>query len=589
MCGIFVVIPKLNKKLNIDKCKIALKDLDKRGPDWSLYQVIDNIFFGQTVLSMTGKNKKDINNHYSKKKNFFILFNGEIYNHKKLVANNYSKTQNIPDTKILVDLFDKKKPNKINNILDGMYSYVVVDKIKKKIFISRDSQGEKSLYKFESSEFIIFSSEINPILKFANKLSIDKEVFKSYFLSRHFIQFEKSIFKEIKNIQPGEFWEYSIAKKKLKRKKTFSVKSLINKNDYYLNQTKKEEELVEELENLLKDNLKQMIPPNRDFCSILSGGIDSSLVSILLREISKCNKFIAINHIGKDRISNKTKLFEKSLKKSVISLNVNKKKYKKYLEEAVDICNSPISSHDFVGKLIIAEKLKNINCKAVFGGDGADELFGGYNTYLKYAKNTNHNTSDYTKIIKTKIFGKNYRNKYLESRIAREWKKCLKAYDFIKDKKEQNKQAMMLMDSTLQLSSVGMRGCDLMSMSYSIEPRSIFLRKSIMKFALNLPLKFKINISKKDGIKTKILLKKLFIKYFSKKLIFKKQGFSGFPNEMATYLGNKNSYKILKELKLSQFKKGFKKLDKKEIWKIINSEFFIRNFNSKISKYCLSK
>lgn len=72
MCGIFVVIPKLNKKLNIQRCQIALKELDKRGPDWSLYQIIDNIFFGQTVLSMTGKSQKNLKNHYSKKKIFLF-------------------------------------------------------------------------------------------------------------------------------------------------------------------------------------------------------------------------------------------------------------------------------------------------------------------------------------------------------------------------------------------------------------------------------------------------------------------------------------------------------------------------------------
>ena len=150
---------------------------------------------------------------------------------------------------------------------------------------------------------------------------------------------------------------------------------MISENDYYLNDVKKEEDLVKELDYLLRQNLSQMIPPDRNFCSISSGGIDSSLVSFLLKEISNCNKFIALNHIGKDRISNKTNLFEKYLNNKIISLDVNRKKYKKYLEESINICNSPIA-HDFVGKLIIAKYLK-INGKAVFGGDGADELFGG--------------------------------------------------------------------------------------------------------------------------------------------------------------------------------------------------------------------
>lgn len=105
-----------------------------------------------------------------------------------------------------------------------------------------------------------------------------------------------------------------------------------------------------------------------------------------------------------------------------------------------------------------------------------------------------------------------------------------------------------------------------------------------MKFALNLPIRFKIDTSKNSKLRSKILLKKLFIKYFSKKLIFKKQGFSGFPNEMASYLGKYTKYEIFKKLKSDCQKIPFKNFNKKETWKIINSEFFIRSYNAKIYK-----
>ena len=100
------------------------------------------------------------------------------------------------------------------------------------------------------------------------------------------------------------------------------------------------------------------------------------------------------------------------------------------------------------------------------------------------------------------------------------------------------------MDSAIQLPSVGLRGCDLMSMNHSVEPRSVFLRKPLMKFALNLPLKFKLKIKKNGNSETKILLKKLYLRYFPKKLLYKKQGFSGFPNEMGKFLGTFNKFKI---------------------------------------------
>ena len=73
-------------------------------------------------------------------------------------------------------------------------------------------------------------------------------------------------------------------------------------------------------------------------------------------------------------------------------------------------------------------------------------------------------------------------------------------------------------------------------MSHGVEVRNIFLNKNIIKFCLNLPIKYKINLNEKNEIMVcKPLLKKLFIRKFSKNLLFKKQGFSGFPNESIKY------------------------------------------------------
>ena len=580
MCGIFVVISKQKKKLDINRCVRSLKELKRRGPDWSFYQVIENIFFGQTVLSMTGKNEKNINNHFSKSRNFFLTFNGEIYNYKDINLP-HIKGADLSDTKVLIDLFERNEPLEINSKLDGMYAYVVIDRLKKKLFISRDPQGEKSIYKFENSEYIIFSSEISPIIQFTGDKKLDEETLKSYFLSRHFIQFNKTVFKNIKNIQPGELWEYSIKSNKIKMLNRTSIRSYVSEKKYLMNESRSESDLIDELENLLQKNLREMIPQNRKFCSIVSGGIDSSLISIMIKNISNSKNFVSLNHIGKDRISDKVKKFEKYLNNPIYKINVSKEVYKKYLTKAINICNSPVSSHDFSGKLIIAKKVNAMKCKAVFGGDGADELFGGYDTYCKNIKNKKINYSNYSKIINSTLLGKNYKNKFYSNQINSEWKKCLKAYSFLKNKLEQNRQAMMLMDSSLQLSSVGLRGCDLMSMHHSIEPRSIFLRKSIIEFALNLPLKFKL--SQNSGkFETKILLKKLFLKYYPSNLIFKKQGFAGFPNEMEQYLGNSENYKTKNKLKIFNFDKKFKKLKSEEIWKVLNLEFFFRDYEKNL-------
>ena len=129
----------------------------------------------------------------------------------------------------------------------------------------------------------------------------------------------------------------------------------------------------------------------------------------------------------------------------------------------------------------------------------------------------------------------------------------------------------MLNDSSIQLSSVGLRGCDLMFMNYSVESRSLFLRKDIIKFALNLPLKFKIDLNRRNSIGTKILLKRLFIKYFSKELLFPKQGFAGFPNETKKKLGKFKKFKILKILKKNKKKINIEGLSKRN--KSLNGKY----------------
>ena len=580
MCGIFIVINKKSQPLNLQNCKRSLKQMHRRGPDWSFYKLVNkNIFIGQVVLSMTGEKKKNLNLHYSQSGNFFIVFNGEIYNYKSLVFSDFdkNKTKNLSDTNVLVNLFDFNKIDKINSILDGMYAFVVYDKHKKQLLISRDPQGEKSLYVYENNNTIIVSSEINPIISYTKDNEINFDIIKTYFCSRHFLQFEKTIFKNIKNIKPGVLTSLDLKNFKFKTVSKYLMHDLIDEKIFNINEKRDEDDLCEELDFLLEKNLKEMIPIGRSFASIISGGIDSSLISNYICRISNPKKIIYLNHIGKDKFSHQMKIFENYLNRSILKYKINPDNYQKNLIKCLKICNSPINSHDFVGKFILSKKIRQYNCRALFGGDGADELFGGYETYRQSLRDPKVNHSAYTRFVNPKIFdGDDYFN-FFKKKLNENWKNSLKSYSFVKNQFDRNRLAMMLMDSTIQLSSVGLRGCDLMSMYHSVETRSVFLRKDIIKFALNLPLKFKINLKKNSLMSTKILLKKIFLKYYPRKLILEKQGFPGFPNEMSEFLGPKNKYIFKDILKIKNFTKKIGNSDKATSWKIYNTEMYFKN------------
>ena len=91
----------------------------------------------------------------------------------------------------------------MNSLLDGMYAFVIYDKVKKQLIINRDPQGEKTIYIYEDNHTIILSSEINSIIHYTKEVKINKSILKNYFYTRHLIQFDKTIFNNIKILEPG--------------------------------------------------------------------------------------------------------------------------------------------------------------------------------------------------------------------------------------------------------------------------------------------------------------------------------------------------------------------------------------------------
>ena len=133
MCGIFIVIPKNKKKIDLKKCLKSLDELKRRGPDYNFFNIKDNIFFGQTVLSMVGDTKKRIDHYISYNNRYLITYNGEIYNYKELSKKISNKLRSkYSDTNVLVNLFTKINLKNIPKLIDGMYAFVVYDNKKKK-------------------------------------------------------------------------------------------------------------------------------------------------------------------------------------------------------------------------------------------------------------------------------------------------------------------------------------------------------------------------------------------------------------------------------------------------------------------------
>jgi len=575
MCGIFLVISK-KKKIDKKKCRSVLQNLKKRGPDDFKYNFYNNgsIFIANTILNITGKlNKKSRSPIQSQTSRYHIAFNGEIYNYKKL-AKKYltiEPSDKVSDTKILADLHEKIQPKKIPILLDGMFAYIIYDKLRNEFLIANDTQGEKNLYIYQSKNEIIFSSNISSILKFNPKIKFNKTAIKNYFVTRHLTPFNDTCYENIKVLNPGSFLKVNALNLKIKKEIFENPIDWIDIKKYKANLKLSELGVTNKIESLLIKQAKKMIP-KRKFACIFSGGIDSSLQSAIINKIKKPNILATLHHNSKDEITKYINKFQKFFNTKIYKINITPIKYFNDLISIYKNSMLPVYTHSVVGIHQISRFFKNKKCKVYFAADGADELFGGYKIYEDLDwKSNNMGLSPYSSINKDiekklKIEDKKYNQNINDFR-----NRVKQKYSFLKDKEEINIQTNLFCDYFIQSVKVGNACNDMIGSDNSIEIRNIFVQKDIIKEIINIPAKFKINLNNKNKFKTKIILKKLFVKYFDKEYVFKKQGFSGFPNEI-----NKKSIMkfnhIIKIFNKSIVKKF--KIYKDFEWKFINIDLF---------------
>ena len=586
MCGIFAVYSKKGNSLPHERCINSSKELYNRGPDYFKYSFFrkNTLYLSNTILSITGVPDREKKISSSLNNNYHISFNGEIYNYREL-CNRYTprlfSDKNLTDTSVLINLHEKINYKNIPNLLNGMYAYIVFDKKKDNLIIGNDIQGEKSLYYSNDNDFFIISSTISAILKFKKNYQLNISPLKNYFLTRHFMSNKDTCYKGINVFKNGTINLYSLSKKKLFNYNYDNPFNWISEKKYNEYSKMKEDEIINLLDFKLNQQAKMMIP-KIDFGCIVSGGIDSSLQSAIISKIKEPKNNLVVDHVGKDKIMDHINKFNQYFENKVNKIKLNKFEYAKLTKQCYEIVSSPMHTHDLPGRLLISKYFRKLKCKVFFSADGCDELLGGQQIYYKiFNKSFNYkiNQSPYSSLNQLKIIKSSRRyQKFLDN----SWSQGLKRYDFIKSSKEKNIQSSLFLDYFIQSIAVGNRSNDLISCNSSVEPRNIYISKNIIKFILNLPLKYKINFKERNvNLRQKFILKKLFIKYFSKKLIFTKEGFSGFPNDSIKKIDYEiiNKYLKLKKesfnFKISNYKdnKNFKRdID----WKLKNIENFLK-------------
>lgn len=388
MCGYFGVISDNSKKYyNIIK-KLTNSYLFHRGPDDSGILKDPNFIFCHRRLAII-----DIENnkqpYQTPDKNFSIIFNGEIYNYKELrdilKQNNFNFTTD-GDTEVLLKSYIFWGESFIDRI-DGMFSFVIWDRINKKGLLYRDRLGVKLLYySVLKDNSIIFSNEIKPLINFSDfskNPNIDSVFFYLLFYRHHFNG--KTMFENISVLQPGHYIKFSNNR---------------IQNICYWDLKEKDNETIdnEYIKDLIDQSVKKRMISDVSLGAFLSGGIDSTILVSLMKKYKEeiTTYSIGFEDENEFKYSNEASKFLNT-KHNEILLS-----YDEMLSEIISYINNkslPMSVPNEIPISVLSKILKK-DLTVVLSGEGADEVFGGYGGAIRIA-------FDYERFNKVKDKDKN--------------------------------------------------------------------------------------------------------------------------------------------------------------------------------------
>ena len=538
MCGIF---GSLNgSQISDNELLTVEKMLSKRGPDGGNTVLIDDVLLHHSRLAFVEIGAKGQQPYKSSCGNYLFVYNGEIYNVHEL-KEKYEKLnlKSNSDTELLCELLITYGLSGLDQV-DGMYAFALFDREKKEVTLGRDPMGMKPLYYNTSGNSLRFSSSLDLVVN--NKSNIC-EIGKKSFLMFGYTIAPFTLYEEVKQLRSGELLTYSMSNrcvKNIERRRYDLFKSGPTKNIDVKHQT--------EVINLsLREHLKSEV----EVGSLLSGGLDSSLLSAMSSKIVPNLKCISISFSedGFDEGYYQKKLI-KSLDDDVIhfqkkySYSEFKNDYFKYL----DLLEFPII--DGFNSYLVTKEVKNRSLKGVISGQGSDEIFYGYKSFKKFSKSTWYrDLYYYFKYYKACANVKGYRTKVLIAQYL-----SAKLYfpigDFTKshsDQKSVNELVLEIVNSAefllgdkfenfdnLQVCSALELSCrlsnelmikdDFFAMQNSIEVRNPFLSKRILEFFTSLSSEI---ILAKGHVGQKKLLQVIAEAYVPDEVIYRRKvGFS---------------------------------------------------------------
>ena len=576
MCGFTGFTGSLDNKEEV--IGEMIKRIYHRGPDSQENYIDDDIALGfarLSIIDLEGSKQPMENEDGS----LVLVFNGEIYNFQSiredLISKGY-KFKTKGDTETILHGYEEYGADILNK-LRGMFAFTIWDKKNKKLFGARDHFGIKPYYYANMGDVFFFGSEIKSFVPHPDfKMEVNEEMLPDY-LTFGCIPGYDTMFRNVHKLAPAHYYEWQDGKMTINR---------YWKPEFNFNKEKSYDEFVDEISKVFKESVKTHLIADVEVGSFLSSGVDSSYVATEVSKLQKVRTYTIGFANQKYSEADDAKMLADEIHVENNRILIDADDYFNSIQAVQYHLDEPLGNTS-ANNLYYLSEFASRDVKVVVSGEGADEMFGGYNVYKEplslasYQKKVpkfvrkaiagivkplpdfkgrnffirGSKTVEERYIGNSNVFKVGERDKYLKKKykskpptwFTKQFYDEAKNYDDVTKMQYLDIHGWMVQEILLK--------ADKMSMANSLELRVPFLDKEIFALSNTLPPEYKVSLKN-----TKLALRSAANREMNEISANRKK--LAFPTPIPEWLKEEKYYQIVKSYFTNDTAKKYFNTDK---------------------------